>query len=51
MAGVSARKIRVLIVDDSALVRRLVHSLLGADPEIDVVATAADLIWQTGSSE
>ena len=35
-------KVRVLIVDDSAVVRRMACSLLGADPEIEVVDTAAD---------
>ncbi len=35
-------KIRVLIVDDSAVVRRLVRETLGADPELEVVGTAAD---------
>jgi len=34
--------IRVLIVDDSALVRKLLTSLLGADPGITVVGTASD---------
>jgi len=34
--------IRVLIVDDSALVRRAVERLLGADPGVTVVGTAAD---------
>lgn len=38
----SARKIRVLIVDDSAVVRRLARDLLSADPEIEVVGTAVD---------
>ncbi len=35
-------KIRVLVVDDSAVVRRLACELLGADREIEVVGTAAD---------
>jgi len=34
--------IRVLIVDDSALMRKLLSTLLAADPEIDVVGTASD---------
>ncbi len=38
----SARPIRVLIVDDSALVRKLVSEALKADPEIEVVGTAVD---------
>jgi len=37
-----ARPVRVLIVDDSALVRTLMSELLGADPGIEVVGTAAD---------
>lgn len=38
----SVRPIRVLIVDDSALVRKLVSDALKADPAIEVVGTAAD---------
>lgn len=33
---------RVLIVDDSAVIRQLLSSLLGADPDIEVVGTAND---------
>lgn len=33
---------RVLIVDDSAVVRQLLTELLGQDPDIEVVGTAAD---------
>jgi len=36
------RRIRVLIVDDSALVRKILAESLAADPEIEVVGTAAD---------
>lgn len=36
------RPIRVLIVDDSAVVRKLVSEALRADPEIEVVGTAID---------
>ena len=36
------RKVRVLIVDDSALVRRILSEVLGADPGIEVVGTASD---------
>ncbi len=36
------RPIRVLVVDDSAVVRRLVTDALRADPEIEVVGTATD---------
>ncbi|PNU21108.1 chemotaxis response regulator protein-glutamate methylesterase [Geothermobacter hydrogeniphilus] len=35
-------KVRVLIVDDSALVRQLLSQGLGSDPGIEVVATAGD---------
>ena len=34
--------VRVLIVDNSAVMRQLLTSLLEADPEINVVGTAAD---------
>lgn len=37
-------KVRVLIVDDSALMRQLLSSCLSADPDIEVVGTAADPI-------
>ena len=36
------RKIRVLIVDDSALIRQLLAELLSTDPDIEVVGTACD---------
>ncbi|WP_227424206.1 protein-glutamate methylesterase/protein-glutamine glutaminase [Pengzhenrongella sicca] len=35
-------RIRVLVVDDSVVVRRLVADALAGDPQIDVVATAAN---------
>jgi two-component system chemotaxis response regulator CheB len=34
--------VRVLIVDDSAVMRQLLSTLLAADPEVEVVGTAAD---------
>ena len=37
-----AARVRVLIVDDSALMRRLLSDLLGSSPEIEVVGTARD---------
>jgi two-component system chemotaxis response regulator CheB len=36
------RKIRVLIVDDSAVVRQTLSDILASDPEIEVMATASD---------
>lgn len=38
----SPRRIRVLVVDDSAMVRKLVSDALKSDPEIEVVGTAVD---------
>jgi two-component system chemotaxis response regulator CheB len=35
-------KIRVLIVDDSAIVRKVLAEILGAQPDIEVVGTAPD---------
>src|SRR5882724_3815670 len=37
-----SRRIRVLIIDDSALVRRILSELLSEDQEIEVVGTAGD---------
>jgi len=36
------RRIRVLVVDDSALMRKLIPQILARDPEIEVVGTAMD---------
>lgn len=36
------KKIKVLIVDDSALVRQTLSDILNSDPDIEVVGTAAD---------
>ena len=36
------KKIRVLVVDDSAVVRRMISDALSQDPEIEVVGTACD---------
>ena len=36
------KKIRVLIIDDSALVRKVLTELMASDPEIEVVGTAPD---------
>ncbi|KAF0248981.1 MAG: two-component system chemotaxis family response regulator CheB [bacterium] len=40
--SVAQRKIRVLVTDDSALMRKLISEMLKADAEIEVVATAMD---------
>jgi two-component system chemotaxis response regulator CheB len=37
-----SKKIRVLVVDDSAVVRKVVSEALSADPDIEVVGTAMD---------
>ncbi|GAB4212649.1 MAG: chemotaxis response regulator protein-glutamate methylesterase [Rhodoferax sp.] len=37
-------RIKVLVVDDSAVVRQVVTSLLSADPDIEVIAAVADPI-------
>src|SRR5215510_390017 len=40
--SVMTKKIRVLIVDDSATVRKTLSEILERDPHIEVMATAAD---------
>src|SRR5271156_2044968 len=40
--GPGQSRVRVLIVDDSALMRRLLSDLLGSSPEIEIVGTARD---------
>jgi len=40
--SLSGNKIKVLIIDDSALVRRVMTDILSADPMIEVVGTAPD---------
>ena len=39
---IANRKIRVLIVDDSAVARRAIRDALSRDPEIEVVDVACD---------
>jgi two-component system chemotaxis response regulator CheB len=39
---IAQRKIRVLIVDDSAVIRQTLTHVLSADPEIEVMAAASD---------
>ena len=41
-SSAAKRRIRVLIVDDSALVRSLLTDILRADPGIEVVGVASD---------
>ncbi|MEL7462848.1 MAG: chemotaxis response regulator protein-glutamate methylesterase [Pseudomonadota bacterium] len=41
-ASVGRRRVRVLVVDDSPTMRRLIVNALGADPLIDVVGVAED---------
>ncbi len=38
------KKIKVLVVDDSALVRQTLSDILNSDPDIEVIGTAADPI-------
>lgn len=40
--AVPGKKIKVLIVDDSAVVRQTMAEILSSDPQIEVMATAAD---------
>ena len=39
------RRIRVLVIDDSALVRHAITEALGRDPEIEVVGSACEPCW------
>ena len=41
----TARKVRVLIVDDSAVVREVMTRALSQDPQIEVIGAAADPIF------
>jgi len=40
--NISTNKIRVLVVDDSAFMRKSITIMLTSDPEIEVVGTARD---------
>lgn len=42
MTRMSSKPIRVLIVDDSAVVRQTMAAMINSDPELEVMATAAD---------
>jgi two-component system chemotaxis response regulator CheB len=39
-------RIKVLVVDDSAVVRQVVASLLSADPDIEVIAAWPTRFWR-----
>jgi two-component system, chemotaxis family, protein-glutamate methylesterase/glutaminase len=41
-ATLASKRIRVLIVDDSAIVRQTLKEILSSDPDIEVMATASD---------
>lgn len=40
-----AKKIRVLVVDDSAVIRKIMCTILESDPEIEIMGTAADPLF------
>ncbi len=42
MSRVITRKVQVLVVDDSAFMRKVITDILQADPEIEVIGTAKD---------
>jgi two-component system chemotaxis response regulator CheB len=42
LTGISRPKIRVLIVDDSAIVRKILSEAIAAEPDMEVVGTAPD---------
>ncbi len=42
LTGLPGRRIRVLVVDDSAIVRKLLSQTLSAEPDIEVVGVAPD---------
>ena len=41
----ASREIKVIIVDDSAVVRQVMVQVLGRDPEIRIIAHAMDPIF------
>lgn len=41
----NARRARVLVVDDSAFMRKLIPAILSRDPEIEVIGTAMDGVF------
>ena len=38
-------KIKVLVIDDSAVVRETMSQILNTDPEIEVIGTASDPVF------
>src|SRR5436305_13737182 len=48
---VETNKIRVLVVDDSAVMRKLISNLLARDDEIEVIARAIDGDFALGKIE
>ena len=40
-----SKKIKVMLVDDSAVVRQVLAAVLARDPELEVIATAADPLF------
>lgn len=51
MSSSGTKRIRVLVVDDSAVMRKLVTNLLEKDPEIQVIATAIDGLFALSKIE
>jgi two-component system, chemotaxis family, protein-glutamate methylesterase/glutaminase len=45
VGGIIKKKIKVLVVDDSAVVRQTLLAILQTDPDIEVIGTAADPIF------
>jgi two-component system chemotaxis response regulator CheB len=45
------KKIRVLIIDDSAVVRQTIEQILSSDPQIEVIGSAADPYIQPENEE
>ena len=46
----SLRRIRVLIVDDSAVVRQALSDVLSDDPQIEVIGAASIPMWRPNGS-
>ena len=43
--GAAMKRIRTMIIDDSATVRQVLTQVLGNAPDIEVIATAADPLF------